>query len=346
MFKHFKESIIVTILGFIGAWFWAWHVNPGSELKSLFVVFFLSILEITLSFDNAVVNAVTLSKMTPKWQHRFLTWGILIAVFGIRFLLPVIIVAVFSKLSILKTLYMALEDVTLYTQYLHLAHTPMVSFGGAFLMMVALSYFIGEENEFLWIKPVEKFLSKIKFKFSSSIICLFLIWLISLFANAEIKNEILFSGIGGIIAFKIIHGLSFWMEKKQETKIIKEGAEGGFLMFLYLETLDASFSLDGVLGSFAISKDIVIISIGLAIGAMFVRSMTLLFVERKTLSRFVYLVSGAHFAIFSLSVIMFISIYKEVSEIITGSIGLLLVGGAFISSVLENKKKVSNPPEP
>ena len=110
------------------------------------------------------------------------------------------------------------------------------------------------------------------------------------------------------------------------------------MMFIYLETIDASFSLDGVLGSFAISKDIVVIAIGLAIGAMFVRSLTLLFVERKTLNQYIYLVSGAHFAIISLAIIMFISVFKEVNEIITGSIGLLLVGGSFISSLIENKK--------
>ena len=170
MFKHFRESIIVTILGFIAAWFWAAHIEAGTELKTLFIVFFLSILEVTLSFDNAVVNAVVLDKMTPKWQHRFLTWGIIIAVFGVRFLLPVIIVSIFSRLSIIKTVHMALEDVTQYTHYLHLAHAPLVAFGGSFLLMVGLSYFVGKNNHHKWLPFIENLLEKINFRFSNAII--------------------------------------------------------------------------------------------------------------------------------------------------------------------------------
>ncbi len=338
MIKHFRESIIFTILGFIFAFFWAHNTAIGHEIKTLFVVFFLSILEVTLSFDNAVVNAVVLDKMTPKWQHRFLTWGILIAVFGVRFLLPVIIVSAFSGSSILKTVHMALEDVTQYTHYLEIAHPSLVSFGGSFLLMVGLTYFVGQKNEDKWIKPIETILEKISFKFAAPILCLGAIYILSLFINQENKFQIVTSAIIGIISYEIIHGAANLMEKSQK-KTLEAGVKtGGVMMFVYLEILDASFSLDGVLGSFAISRDIVIISIGLAIGAMFVRSLTLLLVEKKTLTRYVYLVSGAHFAIISLAIIMFISIFFEVNEIITGSLGLIFIGGSFISSLIENKK--------
>lgn len=336
--KHFRESIIVAILGFIIAYFWAGHIEAGAELKTLFVVFFLSVLEVTLSFDNAVVNAVILDKMTPKWQHRFLTWGILIAVFGVRFLLPVLIVSIFSKLSILKTIDMALVDVTQYTHYLTLAHAPLVAFGGSFLLMVGLSYFIGQDNEYKWIKSIENIFSKMKLKFINPILCLICVFLLSPFLNSDNKFSVILSGVVGIIAYEIIHWVSNLMEKSQAEKLANGVKTGGLMMFIYLETIDASFSLDGVLGSFAISKDIIIITIGLAIGAMFVRSLTLLLVEKRTLTKFVYLVSGAHFAIISLAIIMFISIFHEVPEIITGMIGLLFVGSSFISSLIENKK--------
>lgn len=338
MLKHFKESIITAVTGLIAAWFWAGHIQTGSEFKTLFIVFFLSILEVTLSFDNAVVNAVILDKMTPKWQHRFLTWGIIIAVFGVRFLLPVIIVSIFSNLNILKTIDMVLEDITQYSHYLHLAHAPLVAFGGSFLMMVGLSYFIGKNNEYKWLIGIENLLSKINFKFAPLIICLIITAIIYFILSDEIKTTVAAALISGILSYEIIHGICNFMEKKQETNLIKSSVHGGLMMFVYLEVLDASFSLDGVLGSFAISKDIIIITIGLAIGAMFVRSLTLLFVERKTLNQYVYLVSGAHFAIMSLAVIMFISIFYEVNEIITGSIGLIFVVSSFISSLIENKK--------
>ncbi len=342
MFKHFRESIFVTIFGLIFAMFWAEHIAPGSEFKTLFVVFFLSVLEVTLSFDNAVVNAVVLDKMTPKWQHRFLTWGILIAVFGVRFILPVIIVSIFSGHSIINTAHMALSDVTQYTHYLELAHTPLVSFGGAFLMMVGLSYFVGKNNHYKWIAPVENILEKINFKFSAPILCLLIVGVLVPFLSSEIKFSVIQSSIIGILTYEIIHGAANFMEKAQGKRLEAGAKTGGLMMFIYLEVLDASFSLDGVLGSFAISKDIVIIAIGLAIGAMFVRSLTLLLVEKKTLTQYVYLVSGAHFAIIALAFIMFVSIFREVNEVLTGLLGLIFVGGSFISSLIENKKHPEN----
>lgn len=110
------------------------------------------------------------------------------------------------------------------------------------------------------------------------------------------------------------------------------------ISFIYLELIDASFSLDGVLGAFALSKDIIIISIGLAIGAMFVRSLTIMLVEKKTLAQFIYLEAGAHWAIGALSILMLVSAVREVPEVLTGLIGLLFIVGAFISSIMHNKK--------
>ena len=108
--------------------------------------------------------------------------------------------------------------------------------------------------------------------------------------------------------------------------------------FLYLELIDASFSLDGVLGAFALSRDIVIITIGLSIGAMFVRSLTLLLVEKKTLKQYIFLENGAHWAIGALAIIMFISTFKEISEVVTGLIGLIFIVLSFVSSIIKNKK--------
>lgn len=339
MFKHFKEAIFVMVFGFVAAYFWAEHLLPTSGLKMLFVTFFLSVLEVTLSFDNAVVNALILEKMTPVWQHRFLTWGILVAVFGMRFLFPVIIVSIFAHTGILDTIQMAIEDVTEYTHYLETAHAPLVAFGGAFLSMVGLSFFFNE-NEEPWIKPLENLLVKNKVKFSDILITSLLIFATQFFVSAPIKKDVVISGIIGIVAYILVKGICNVLEKKQQ-KVASGGvkaATGGFMMFLYIELIDASFSLDGVLGSFAISKDIVIITIGLAIGAMFVRSLTLLLVEKKTLKTYVYLSAGAHYAIITLAAVMLISTFTVVPEVITGSLGLIFVGSAFIHSLIENKK--------
>lgn len=112
--------------------------------------------------------------------------------------------------------------------------------------------------------------------------------------------------------------------------IIKRGGIGGFL---YLEVLDASFSFDGVIGAFAITKDVVIIMLGLAIGAMFVRSMTVFLVRKGTLDEFVYLEHGAHYAIGILAVIMLVSMKFHIPEIFTGLIGVAFILASLWSSI-------------
>src|SRR5574344_992950 len=106
--EYFKGSYIFTIVGFILAYFWGEHIQNGAGLISIFIVFVLSMLEVSLSFDNAVVNASKLAKMPKKLEKIFLTWGILIAVFGMRFLFPVLVVSLFAKLSLLKVINIAI----------------------------------------------------------------------------------------------------------------------------------------------------------------------------------------------------------------------------------------------
>lgn len=332
MIKYFKGSIYTVIIGAVCALLWAMYRHPGSELLCLFVVFFLSILEITLSFDNAVVNASKLERMTPEWQHRFITWGILIAVFGMRFLFPLLVVCLFSGMPLLSVFNIAINDVELYESYLHVSHSSLVVFGGAFLFMLFLSFFCAEKRDLHWFKPVENFLQKLNLKKYQEA-CIVLIPVTAVFVILR-DLHVFISGIIGIILFVLI---DFTVKKLEE----KENAAGkvaklGFTGFVYLELIDASFSLDGVLGAFAISRDIIIIMIGLAIGAMFVRSLTIFAVEKKVLKNYPFLEHGAHWAIGLLAGIMFVSAVKEVPEVVTGLTGLLIVGKSFIDSLKVN----------
>ena len=154
--QYFLSSYIVTIIGVILAYFWGEHINAGSGWASVFIVLVLSVLEISLSFDNAVVNAIKLEKMNEKWRRRFLTWGIAIAVFGMRFLFPVLVVSVFAQISLVEVTKIAITDSAKYAHYLQLTHAPIVAFGGAFLMMLFLAYFFNDEKDIHWIKDIEK----------------------------------------------------------------------------------------------------------------------------------------------------------------------------------------------
>ena len=342
MFKYFKWSYIVAIVGIIAAYLWGNMKVPGSGFKDIFIVIVLSILEVSLSFDNAVINATKLQKMAHKWCTIFLTWGILIAVFGMRLLFPITVVSIFANIGFLQTLNITFNDVDTYTKYLHQANPMILTFGGSFLMMLFLHYFFNTEKDTHWIKIIEEKLSAFgHIKGVETVLTLLVLFGAQHFAPPEIRLPLIYAGLSGIILYILIDGISAFMEMKAETKIhdgvVKQTFKAGLVSFLYLELIDASFSLDGVLGAFALSKDIIIIMIGLGIGAMFVRSFTIMLVEKQTLKQLVYLEQGAHWAIGALAVIMFVSTTHEVPEVVTGLIGLVLIVASYISSVRKNK---------
>lgn len=342
MSKYFTGSYFVTVIGLLAAYLWGNHVLPGSGLACVFIALVLGVLEVSLSFDNAVVNAMKLEKMTEIWCHRFITWGILIAVFGMRFLFPILVVSVFAKLGMYEVAKIAFTDADKYAYYLHETHAPIVTFGGTFLMMLFLNYFFNHEKEIHWLKKIESILAHLDhFKGIEVVITLIALIITQHFIIGSQNHYALLAGMGGIIIYLTIDGVTHYLEKREQIRLAQcsENVKcGGLIAFIYLELIDASFSLDGVLGAFALSKDIVIISIGLAIGAMFVRSLTIMLVEKKTLAQFVYLEAGAHWAIGALSILMLISAVREVPEVLTGLIGLFFIVSALISSVMHNKK--------
>jgi hypothetical protein len=357
--KTFGWSFAVTALGLVVAVIYGGWTAFG-------VVAILSILEISLSFDNAVVNAGILKKMSPFWQRIFLTIGILIAVFGMRLVFPVVIVAISAKLNPIEAVDLALNNKELYEQYVTDAHPAIAAFGGMFLLMIFLD-FIFEDRDIKWLAWLERPLAKLG-KIDMLSVCIALIVLLitamTFATNAHTHSgyvdksgTVMLSGIAGLITYLVVGGLSGFFEDKleeeeereheAEEKAVAEGkprsavmlvGKAAFFMFLYLEVLDASFSFDGVIGAFAITNDIIMMALGLGIGAMYVRSLTVYLVRQGTLDDYVYLEHGAHYAIGALAVILLITIQHEIHEIITGLIGVFLIGWSFLSSVRRNKR--------
>lgn len=346
MIKYFTGSFFVTALGLILAFLWGEHVHSGTGFTCIFIAMVLAILEISLSFDNAVVNAMKLEGMSEKWRHRFITWGILIAVFGMRFLFPLLVVSIFARVNILSVLDMALYDVNTYAEYLSLAHAPIVSFGGAFLLMLYMDYFTEKEKDIHWICCIENKLQKLNcFRSISTLVTLLILGIVLHLLPLDLRLSVLASGVAGVVVYLLIDGIAEWLERKQEerAKLCADAVKcSGLVGFLYLELIDASFSLDGVLGAFALSQDIIIITIGLFIGAMFVRSLTIMLVEKKTLKQFLYLEHGAHWAIGTLAILMFVSTFHEVPEVVTGLLGLVFIISSLVSSIIHNKKNQAN----
>ena len=348
--KYFTGSYIFTLFGFLLAWLWTHHMHPGAEWATLFIVLVLSILEVSLSFDNAVVNAAKLEKMSPIWQKRFLTWGIWIAVFGMRLVFPIAVVAIFAHLGFVDVIQMALNDPDKYAHYLHISHPPIITFGATFLMLLFLTFFMNHNKEIHWFKWLEDKLAALgRVRGLNVVLTLIMLYVAHNYVSADYKHDVLVAGIWGIVIYLLVDGISAALEAHADKKQAIANcsprfnfANSCFINFMYLELIDASFSLDGVLGAFALSKDILIIAIGLSIGAMFVRSLTIMLVEKKTLQEYIYLEHGAHYAIGALALIMFISSFYEVSEVVTGLIGLVFIIGAFICSVIHNKKEKNN----
>jgi hypothetical protein len=319
--KFFLLPTIITVL-LLGV------VYYFGNTAALFAVFILIILEVTLSFDNAVVNAKVLERMDAKWQRRFINWGIWFAVFGTRVVLPILIVALVSGLNVLEVLNLAIYDSHTYGLKLDEAHYSIGAFGGVFLLLVALKYFIDDNKQIHWIKILEKRLKKFSSVESVEVVLAMVLLLFIAKSVPAHAVEILVAGIVGCITFVLIEGITSNMGHD-----VSNVAKSGFGLFMYLNFLDAAFSLDGVIGAFAISSNLLVIMVGLGVGAYFVRSFTVMLVERKTLSELKYLEHGAHWAVGGLGVCMLLGLVVPVSEIVIGVIGLTFVVAAYFSSV-------------
>ena len=340
----FKFSIIVTIFCLALAAVWGYNTIGGVSgiWEAVSIVAILGVMEVSLSFDNAVVNASILKEMDAKWRQIFLTVGILVAVFGMRLLFPILIVAFATSQSMVDVSQMAFNQPEIYSAHLHSSHTAIAAFGGTFLFMIFLNFLFDQGKELHWLGVIEEKLAQLG-KVDSIGIILTLFLLIILQVNLplapEQKMTMFLAGVSGLMLYIIVDSLSsFFESEEEEVAIIKAGKRNGVMAFIYLEILDASFSFDGVIGAFAITRDIVIIMLGLAIGAMFIRSLTVYLVQKGTLDEYVFLEHGANYAIGALALIMFYSIYQEVPDLLTGLIGVAFIFTALISSVNYNKK--------
>jgi hypothetical protein len=354
--RTFGGSIAVAIAGLV-----AGLLYGGTT--GLALVAILGVLEVSLSFDNAVVNATVLVRMSPFWQRLFLTVGVAIAVFGMRLLFPLLIVGITAKLNPAEAIRLALEKGDPHKQgtygyLLEQAHPAIAAFGGMFLLMIFLD-FVFEKREITWLTWIERPLARIgKLDQLSVIIALGTLataaYTLGKSADTTTHNRVstvLVAGILGLMTYLLVSGLDSFFEQEEEDddlgatlerrKAMHVVGKQAFFLFLYLEVLDASFSFDGVVGAFAITSDPIIIAIGLGIGAMFIRSLTVYLVRKGTLSEYVYLEHGALWAIGALAIILLITIEYKVPEVVTGLIGVAFIGAALVSSIIRNRRQAA-----
>jgi len=344
--RFYKGSIVFTIACLAAAVWYGWSLTgtAAGTLSLVWIVVVLSVLEISLSFDNAVVNATVLEDMDQVWQRRFLTWGMVIAVFGMRIFFPLAIVAIAAGLGPAETVRLSLNDPVRYEEIVSSAHVGIAGFGGAFLTMVGLKFFFDSDKEVHWIEAVERNLAK--FSRVEAVEVAFLLVVLYLISGLLPEDEaltFLVAGILGLVTFIAVEAIATIMELREEARaatgaVVRSGVGG----FLYLNVLDASFSFDGVIGAFALSNNMIVIALGLSIGAMFVRSMTIMLVQKGTLAEYRYLEHGAFWAIIALGAIMLLSAKFHIPETITGLVGAALIGISLWWSIRHNR----NHPDP
>ncbi|WP_295590867.1 DUF475 domain-containing protein, partial [uncultured Lamprocystis sp.] len=294
--KDFRLSIVVTLACLAVAGYWGAQSGQGA-VPAIFLAFILGVMEVSLSFDNAVVNASVLKDMEEKWQRIFLTIGILIAVFGMRLLFPILIVTVATGLGMGEVATMALDRPEEYARHLQESHVGIAAFGGVFLMLVFLSFLFDESKELHWLGTIEERLSRLgklgSIEVMAALLILFVLQYVLPLEPLE-RLTMLVAGVGGVILYIAVSSVGSLFENDEDGNAAVTAAKrNGVAGFLYLEILDASFSFDGVIGAFAITRDVIIIMLGLAIGAMFVRSLTVHLVRKGTLDEYVYLEHGA-----------------------------------------------------
>ncbi|TYB85367.1 DUF475 domain-containing protein [Oceaniovalibus sp. ACAM 378] len=337
-FTYLRWPFLLTVIGLASS-YWLGYQTTGTvagAVSFLLIGGILAVLEISLSFDNAIVNANILKDMDPKWQQRFLTWGILIAVFGMRIVFPLAVVVIAAKIGPISAVVLAATDPQEYARIMDDAHVGISAFGGTFLMMVALSYFMDQSKEVDWIGSIERRLRSLaSIRGLEIAVVLFAALILSTVLPNEESATFLFAAVCGLVTFLAVELVAHFLDAQKEAQTM--AAKGGLGAFLYLEVLDASFSFDGVIGAFALTQNLFLIAIGLGIGAFYVRSMTIMLVEQKTLSEFRYLEHGAFYSVLALAMIMYAQSLVHIPEVITGLIGAGLISLSLFSSIRHNK---------
>jgi hypothetical protein len=253
-----------------------------------------------------------------------------------RIVFPLAIVAIAARIGPIDALVLAATRPVEYQHIIEGAHVGIAGFGGAFLAMVGLKFFFDADKEVHWIGTLERLLGRLSNVTAIEMgTVLLVLYAISTQLAPGDAMVFLVSGIFGLLTYIAVDAVGAIFEGSESAT--GGVARAGFASFLYLEVLDASFSFDGVIGAFALSNNLFIIALGLGIGAMFVRSMTIMLVDKGTLTQYRYLEHGAFWAILALAGIMLASSRYHVPETVTGLIGAVLIGASLWWSIRHNR---------
>lgn len=266
---------------------------------SVLIILGLVIFETISSIDNAIINAEVVGTMKPKGRRWFLTWGLLFAVFVVRGLLPwVIVFAMNPQLGFIGSFTATFSNDPAVAASIAASAPILLAGGGVFLVFLFLHWLFLEEKHF-GLPRTEKFFMKggIWFYAIVSVLLAYIVW-----KALKINPAIAFSAVVGSTAFFITHGFKHNAELKEKEMLSDSSNMSDLSKILYLEIIDTTFSIDGVLGAFAFTFSLPLILIGSGIGALVVRQLTIGNIER--IKKYVFLKNGAMYSILCLGTVM------------------------------------------
>lgn len=324
--RHFWVSSALTLGTLLAVLF---GLGPAAAAVTLVLIG----IEVAFSFDNAIINAKVLEKLSHAWQQLFLTVGIVVAIVGMRLVFPIVIVMLAAHLGWGNVVNLALHHPHEYAARLNEAHAAISAFGGAFLLTLTLYFFWDPDKEVHWLGSVERPVSRYGNSWLPALLAALAIVLVAWLPYNHESGETLRAGALGIATFVVIKLFIDVIGKLAGP--MKHSVYTGwaaFGVFMYLQVLDASFSFDGVIGAFAITNEVVLIAAGLGVGALWVRSLTVFMVRRGVLSAYKYLEHGAHYAIGVLAGALLLDLFIDIPDAVTGITGLGIIWASFVAS--------------
>jgi len=288
----------------------------------------LCMFEIICSIDNAIINAEVLGTMQPKYRRWFLLWGILFAVFLVRGLLPLLLVWFSTpELTPWEAFTAMFSDNPEVKEAIETSSPILLIGGGTFLIFLFFHWLFLEEKEY-GLRGERYFFSKgVWFYAVVSILLMAIVW----FA-IERNAMMAFGAVVGSTAFFIVHG--FRQNAELQEQKLMGGDMSDISKILYLEVIDATFSIDGVLGAFAFTMSVPLILVGNALGAIAVRQITVGNIDR--IKKYRFLKNGAMYSILCLGIIMLVDSFGfHIPEFVSPVITFSVVGLFYLKSVRE-----------
>ena len=300
--------------------------NEPKMYYILYNVFVVSSLEIILSFDNAVLNTRILQKMSVFWRKAFLFIGIFISVFLVRLFLPIFLVSASGSLTILDSISLIVNNTNEFQSIINNNYYLMSSFGGSFLIIVSLNFIF----TCMWPNFFQRYCRVTIFSFviASFLSLVFIVFYCTVFSY---KTYLVHSLFWGLTSSTILSELNEKLERASINVL-------GFTAFLYLELLDASFSIDGLLVSFAITQDVLVALVGISIGALYVRSLTIFMLEKDMTYRSSLIEKSVYLSVGFLGLSMWVKNFIDLPDFITMIPCLLPVISTLVSKFLCKKR--------